>query len=171
MAEGASFRYDHLMPISIKETLFLRLFSISKIPLLYAAGPKVVSLSDEACVISLPFRRGNKNHLGSMYFGALCIGADAAGGLIAAKLLRELKTGKGSLIFKDFKADFLKRAEGETFFSCSVGAEIKAAVEKAASTGERVELPVPVIATVPSRFGSDPVAKFTLTLSLKVRQS
>jgi acyl-coenzyme A thioesterase PaaI-like protein len=171
MAKDHSFRYDWGMSFSIKETLFLRVFSITKIPLLYAAGPKVVSLSDEACVISLPFRRGNKNHLGSMYFGALCIGADAAGGLIAAKLLRELKTGKGSLIFKDFKAEFLKRAEGETFFSCTVGSEIKDAVEKAASTGERVELPVPVTAMVPSKFGSEPVAKFVLTLSLKVKRS
>ena len=171
MAKEGPFRYDRPMSFSIKETLFLRLFSITKIPLLFAAGPKVVSLTDEACVIALPFRRSNKNHLGSMYFGALCIGADAAGGLIAAKLLRELKKGKGSLIFKDFKAEFLKRAEGETLFTCATGLEIKQAVEKAASTGERVELPVPVTATVPSKFGTEPVAKFILTLSLKVRQS
>ena len=159
------------MAFSIKDTIFLRAYSLTRIPLLFAAGPKVVALDDEKCVISLPFRRGNKNHLGSMYFGALCIGADAAGGLIAAKLLRNLKEGKGSLIFKDFNARFLKRAEGETFFTCSVGKQIQEAVQKAAQSGERVEMPVPIIATVPSKFGDEPVAEFLLTLSLKVKRS
>ncbi|MBU6153315.1 MAG: DUF4442 domain-containing protein [Bdellovibrionales bacterium] len=158
------------MPISIKDTIFLRAFSFAKIPLLFAAGPKVVSLDDHTCVISLPFKRRNLNHLGSMYFGALCIGADAAGGLIAAKKLRELKSGKGSLIFKDFTAKFLKRPEGETHFTCRVGDEICKAVERAAATGERVDLPVPVTATVPSISGDEPVAEFILTLSLKVKR-
>jgi acyl-coenzyme A thioesterase PaaI-like protein len=158
------------MPISIKDTLFLRAFSFAKIPLLFAAGPKVVSLDEKSCVIALPFRRQNRNHLGSMYFGALCIGADAAGGLIAAKRLRELKSGKGSLIFKDFTAKFLKRPEGETYFTCQSGDLIREAVERAASTGERVDLPVPVIATVPSLSGDEPVAEFMLTLSLKVKK-
>ncbi len=153
-----------------KETLFLKMFSFARIPLLFRAGPRIVSLDEESCVISLPFKRGNRNHLGSMYFGSLCIGADAAGGLIAAKLLRDLGLGAGSLVFKDFKAEFLKRAEGETFFTCSSGAGIKKAVQQAASSGERVQLPVPVIATVPSKFGDEPVARFVLTLSLKVKQ-
>ena len=159
------------MPISIKDTIFLRAYSFAKIPLLFAVGPKVVVLDEEKCVVAIPFRKGNKNHLGSLYFGALCIGADAAGGLIAAKLLRNLKSGKGSLIFKDFTAKFLKRPEGETHFTCLVGAQIKAAVEQAASSGERVEVPVPITATVPEKFGDEPVAEFLLTLSLKVKRS
>jgi hypothetical protein len=156
------------MPTSIKDTIFLRAYSFWKIPLLFAAGPRVVSLNDRECVIALPYRRGNLNHLNSMYFGALCIGADAAGGLIAANLLRKLKSGKGSLIFKDFQARFLKRPEAETHFTCSAGEAIRAAVEKAAESGERVDLPVPVTATVPSKSGQEPVAEFVLTLSLKV---
>ena len=105
-----------------------------------------------------------------MYFGALCIGADAAGGMIAAKLLAQLKGAKGSLIFKDFKANFLKRPEGDTIFTCKDGARIKAAVDQAHQSGERVDLPVHVIATVPSKFGDEPVATFVLTLSLKVKK-
>ena len=158
------------MQISIKDTLFLRAFSFAKIPLLFAAGPKVVMMNEEKCIISLPFRRGNKNHLGSMYFGALCIGADAAGGLIAAKLLRELPSGKGSLIFKDFQAKFLRRPEGETFFECNAGSLIREAVNRSWESGERVEVPVQIVATVPTKSGVEPVAEFMLTLSLKVRR-
>jgi len=156
---------------SWKDTLFLRAFSFGKIPLLFAAGPTVLELDDQHCVISLPFKRRNLNHLGSMYFGALCIGADAAGGLIAAKLLREVKSGKGTLIFKDFNAKFLKRPEGETHFTCNAGAQIREAVARADTTGERVDLPVAVTATVPSISGSEPVAEFVLTLSLKVKRN
>ena len=105
-----------------------------------------------------------------MYFGVLCVGADVAGGIIAARLLTKVKKGKGSLVFKDFKANFIKRAEGKTIFTCVDGAKIKEAVQKAEESLERVELPVTVIATVPDQFGSEPVAEFVLTLSLKVRR-
>jgi acyl-coenzyme A thioesterase PaaI-like protein len=152
-----------------KETMLVRAFSFSKIPLLFFTGPTVEKLNAEECVIAIPFHRRNKNHLGSLYFGALCVGADTAGGLIASNLLRKVKRGKGSLIFKDFQAKFLKRAEGKTYFTCKDGARIKEAVNKAEESMERVEIPVHIIATVPDRFGDEPVAEFTLTLSLKVK--
>ena len=102
-----------------------------------------------------------------MYFGALAAGADCAGGLIAMRLIETEGRGKVSLIFKDFHADFLKRAEGDTFFTCTQGEEIQALVRKAIESGERQNLPVHLTATVPSKLGEEPVAKFTLTLSLK----
>ena len=105
-----------------------------------------------------------------MYFGALCIGADAAGGFIAAKALQKVKNGKGSLIFKDLSAKFLKRAEGRTLFTCNDGLAIKEAVKRAEESLERVDLPVTVIATVPDKFGEEPVAEFVLTLSMKVKK-
>ena len=155
---------------NLKETFWVRIFAFVKIPLLYFARPRIIEMSDEVCIVSLPYTRMNKNHLGSLYFGALCIGADAAGGLIAMRLLRKLSRKKGSLIFKDFQAKFLKRAEGETHFTCNDGSAIAEAVARAALTFERIDLPVHVTATVPKKFGSEPVAEFVLTLSLKVRK-
>ena len=40
-------------------------------------------------------------------------------------------------------------------------------MEEADRTGERVTLPVEVVATVPSRYGEEPVARFRLDLSMK----
>lgn len=156
--------------ISFKDTLFLRAFSFYKIPLLFFVNPSVVKMDDDEAVIAIPFLRRNKNHLGSMYFGTLCIGADAAGGIFAAHALQKVKNGKGSLIFKDFKANFLKRPEGKTYFTCKDGKAIAEAVKKADETLERVDLPVTIIATVPEKSGSEPVAEFVLTLSLKVKK-
>lgn len=158
------------MNISFKDTLFLRAFSFAKIPLLFFVNPSVVRMTEEEVVVAIPFLRRNRNHLGSMYFGTLCVGADAAGGLIAAKALEKVKNGKGSLIFKDFQAKFLKRPEGRTYFTCKDGLAIREAVRRADESLERVELPVRIVATVPEKSGEEPVAEFTLTLSLKVKK-
>jgi acyl-coenzyme A thioesterase PaaI-like protein len=101
-----------------------------------------------------------------MYFGVLACGADIAGGLMAMRLI-ELKKEPVNLIFKDLKADFLKRAEGDVIFECKDGPKIQALVKRAIETGERQSEPVEIIATCPSKLGDEPVAKFTLTLSLK----
>jgi len=155
-----------ILPLRTQATLYLRWFGFSKIPLLLYVRPSVVLLNDAKVIVRIPFRRRTKNHLKSMYFGALAIGADCAGGLIAMQQIRASKEPV-ALIFKSLHADFLKRAEGDVLFTCTQGREISALVAEAIQTGERVEMPLKIIATVPSKFEDEPVAVFTLVLSLK----
>ncbi len=104
--------------------------------------------------------------MNSMYIGALTIGADLAGGFLAMRHIE--KTGKKIvLIFKDMKADYLKLIEGDAYFTCTDGEKVKAAVNLAASTGERQNVPVQISVTVPSHLGDEPAAEYTLTLSIK----
>ena len=125
----------------IKATWFIRSFGLTKIPLILYCRPSVISLTEETMIIKIPFKRRNKNHLKSMYFGVLAVGADVAGGVLAMDLIR--KSGrKISLIFKDFKADFLKRPEGDTYFTCNDGLAIKKSIEETINTGERVNMPL-----------------------------
>ena len=147
----------------------LRALGAFKIPVLFFLSPTVVEVNDYRCVVQIPLTRRSKNHLGSMYFAALAAGADCAGGLIAMKLVDEAAScgKKISLVFKDFKAEFLKRAEGDVLFTCEDGQAIRQMVERVAASGERETLPVHVTATVPSKLGKEPVAQFTLGLSLK----
>lgn len=147
-------------------TLFVRYFGIMKIPLLFYVRPSVLELNNEKVIIKIPLRRRTRNHLKSMYFGALAIGADVAGGLIAMNLIRESRQPV-SLIFKYLNADFLKRVESDVYFTCIQGREIAGLVQSALNSEERVEMPVEVIATVPDLLGDEPVAKFILGLSLK----
>ena len=154
------------LPEGVRDTFFVRAISFLKIPMLYFVSPSVIELNKNKCVVKIPFAKKNRNHLNSMYFGVLSVGADISGGLIAMKCIYE--SGQNvALIFKDFKADFLKRAEGDTYFTCTQGEEISQLVQKAIETGQRVDMPVHITATVPSKSGEDPVAKFILTLSLK----
>ena len=155
-----------LISHNLKETLKIRLLAVLKIPLMFFCRPSVLSINDEAVTIIIPFKRRTKNHVGSMYFGALSVGADLAGGYLAMHHISKVNK-KIKLIFKDFHADFFKRAEGDVHFVCDEGSQIKNLVEQVSQSGERGNMPVKVIAYVPSKFNNDPVAQFTLTLSLK----
>lgn len=150
----------------LKETLGLRLFGFTQIPLLWFISPRIIEMGDR-CVIDVPLKWRTRNHLRSMYFGVLSAGADAAGGLLAMRLIQ--KSGQNvSLAFKDFHAEFLKRAEGTTRFTCEQGPEIREFVARVMASSERLHMPVHITATVPSSSTpTEPVARFTLTLSLK----
>ncbi len=149
----------------LKATALVRLLGV-RIPIILFVGPTVEELDDATCAVRIPLGYRTKNHLGSMYFGALHVGADLAGGLHAARAVYSGHRGV-KIIFKDCRSEFLKRADGDVLFRCRDGARVRAAVEEADRTGERVTLPVEVIATVPRKYGDEPVARFTLGLSLK----
>ena len=128
--------------------------------------PRVVNVSDTEVVLSIPLNRRTRNHVGSMYIGAMTVGVDFVTGLTAMISIKKSKKNI-VLIFKDLKSSFIKRAEGETFFTCNHTKEIKAAVKKVVDSKQRVNIEVPIIATVPEKFGDEPVADFTITLSMK----
>ena len=90
----------------------------------YLVMPKVLEINERRCVVRIALNWRTRNHLRSMYFGALCIGADVAGGLIAFHLSSK-QNAKVSFVFKDMKAEFLKRAEDDVHFSCEDGATIR----------------------------------------------
>ncbi len=147
------------------ETAVIRLFAL-QIPTLLFLGPRVLEVDEEGCAVEIPLGWRSRNHVGSMYFGALCAGADVAGGLNA---IRAIRSGhpRVVLLFKDLKADFLKRADGDVVFRTRDGRVAAEAVRQADETGERITVPVAVVATVPKKYGDEPVARFTLSLSVR----
>ena len=149
----------------LKEALLVRALAL-KIPMFFWLGPRLLELDDERCAIEIPFGWRSKNHLNSMYVGALCAGADLASGVHAAKLIQE-RYRNVKLVFADMRCEFLKRADGDVVFRSRDGRRVAEAVRQADETGERVTLPIEVVATVPRKYGDEPVARFTMGLSLK----
>ena len=125
-----------------------------------------MDVNKKEVILSIPLNRRTRNHVGSMYIGVMTVGVDLVAGLTAMLKIRDSKKNV-ILIFKDMTSNFLKRAEGDVHFICKIREKIDKAVEEAIESGERVNLLVPVIATVPDKFGNEPVAEFTITLSLK----
>ena len=158
------------MALSLKErfkyNFYLWYFGLTQVRLIHYCRPKIVDVNKDGVTLFMPLDRRTRNHVRSMYIGAMVVGVDMVTGFTALLKIRESKRNV-ILIFKDLKANFLKRAEGDIHYICSEGKAISAAVEEAIRTGERVNLPVPVIATVPDKFGGEPVAEFIITLSMK----
>jgi acyl-coenzyme A thioesterase PaaI-like protein len=151
-----------------KLTLILRVFGFFKIPLIFFVKPTVVELTETKCVVKIPLNRRTKNHLGSMYFGALGIGADVAGGLHAWDMIEKSKQ-KISLVFKSFKAEFVKRPEKDVYFICEDGAKVAALLKKVIETGERHSQIMKIRACTKTENGFEDAALFDLELSLKKR--
>ena len=150
----------------LKTNLFIKYFGLTKVPLIFYCRPKVVEISSKSVTLKIPFIRRNKNHVGSMYLGSMAVGADLASGLLSFNLLSK-SSKKVVPLFKDMKSDFFKRAEGDVHFVCNEGDKINSMIEKAISNQVRVNESISVTAFVPDKLGNDPVAKFSLTLSLK----
>lgn len=151
-----------------QQTAKVRAWALRYVFLLYFVKPRILEVSADRCEVVIPLNWRTRNHLRSMYVGTLCIGADVAGGLISFFLATEQKA-KILFVFKDLKADFLKRAEDDVHFSCEDGPVIQDLVKRTLETGERQEATVHVTARVPCKLGDEPVATFEMTLSLKRR--
>lgn len=104
--------------------------------------------------------------LDSMFFGALATGFDLAGGWAAFQKAERLNVG---LVFRDATLQFLKRADGDVHFVCNDGKKIDDALAEISSNpSQRVNVPIEVLAFVPSKY-KDPVATAKMTLSMRKR--
>jgi hypothetical protein len=159
---------SQLSPLA-QANLFLKLFGLTKVPLIFYCRPKVIELNEKRTIIKIPFRRRTKNHLNSMYFGALCIGSDIAGGMIAMHTFRNMNRLDliKSLAFKDLKVDFLKRPETDVYFICEDGDKISEMIRKTLESGERINDAVNIKAAISPDANAEVYANFVLTLSLK----
>lgn len=134
-----------------------------KIPMLSYTGVKLIELNDNEAKVSIKLKRRTKNHLNSMYFGALAIGADVAGG-IHAFYYAEKMNKKISFAFKGMNAQFFKRAETDCVFVSNDGKKVEAAVLLSIKTQERVNETTKVIAY---NLANEVVAEFEMIVSIK----
>ena len=147
----------------MKRKLFL--LGMFKIPMVGFVRPKLLELNDQSSRIKIRLKRRTKNHLGSMYFGALAIGADLAAGLHAF-YYAEQSSKKMSFAFKGVKAEFLMRGESNIVFVSNQGDVIQTAVQEALSSGERINKVIEVLAI--DDVGNH-VAKFEMIVSIKFK--
>lgn len=149
-----------------KAQRMLWLFGIFKIPMIGFVRPKILEFTDKRMVVKIKLRRRTKNHLNSMYFGVLAVGADLSGAFQAFAVAKE-RNRKISLAFKDFQANFIKRPESDVYFISEAGDFIGECVDETIRTKERVTQPIQVNAYVNYPENPELVAEFTLGLSVK----
>jgi hypothetical protein len=153
---------------NFKFTSFLHLYGLAKIPLLVFISPRAVEVGDKKFIIKIPLGYRTKNHLGSMYFGALGVGAELSIAAPAVVAIAESKQ-KIDFIFKDYSAKYIKRADGHVHFICEEVEAVKSLIEQAKTSGERIERKLSGYAIVPSKSLTDKIMTYELTLSVKNR--
>lgn len=146
---------------------FLWYFGHFKVAMIGYVRPKIMKLDDQTIIVKVPLRRRTRNHLNSMYFGALSVGADIAGGLHGFYHAQKSQQ-KVSLAFKSFEAKFLKRPESDVYFVCSMGEDVKSMIESSSLSKERVNQMIEIKAYTHYFSQAEEVAHFRLELSLKV---
>ena len=135
-----------------------------RIPLIGYTNPKLLSIDDQSVRVRIRLRRRTKNHLNSMYFGALAVGADIAGGIQVFYFSKML--GKEiSFAFKGMNAQFIKRAESDIIFESTQGELVKAAIDKSIAEKIRVNESIEVRAINDAQ---EIVAKFDMIISVRV---
>ena len=148
-----------------KMNWLLFLLSRFKIPMIGFVRPKLLVLNHTDVEVKIRLRRRSKNHLNSMYFGALAIGADVAAGIHTFYFSEKLGK-KVSFAFKGMNAEFIKRAESDIVFTCNQGDIIKKAILK--SDAEKIRINETVLVNAID-VNKEIVAKFDMIVSVKVK--
>lgn len=148
---------------SMKRKLFL--LGLVKIPMIGYVKPRLIQLDEREAAVRIRLRRRTKNHLNSMYFGALAVGADVAAGLHAFYFADKMGK-KVSFAFKGMNAEFLMRAESTIVFVSEDGAKVSDAMQRSLQQDERVNEPINVIA---KNNKDEVVARFEMIVSVRVK--
>lgn len=135
-----------------------------KIPMLFYCRPKLLQFDETFAVVRIRNRRRMRNHLRSIYFGALMVGGDTCAGLHAYAYSVQ-RNKKISLAFKSCSAQFFRRAETDVLFVSSHGKKIEEMMEIAEKTKERQNLIIPIDVFDKE---NEKVARIEMELSVKI---
>jgi hypothetical protein len=113
----------------------VRWFFLRHIPTLLWWGVRVDAITGAGAKVSIPFSWRTQNPFRSTYFAAQAGAAELSTGLLAL-LATQQEERKFSTLITRQEGDFLKKATKRVVFHCDQGAELRAAAERAAATGE-----------------------------------
>ncbi|RPD44724.1 PaaI family thioesterase [Paracnuella aquatica] len=143
----------------------LRLFLLRKLPAAAFSGLRIVSVNEGACTVSVPYRWSTTNPFRSTYFACLSMAAELSTGVLSMAQVWGRKPPVSMLVI-GMEARFFKKATGTTFFTCSDGAAIKDAVEKAVQNGTSQTISVH---SEGKNSQGEPVATFVFEWSFKAK--
>lgn len=122
---------------------------------------KVKEISEEKCVVTIPYFWRSQNPFKSIYFAALAGAAELSTGALCQFSM----AGKGqySMLVVDFRAEYHKKANQKISFTCNQGKELFALIDGLAA-GQTGSLTMVSEGKNPQ---GETVAKFYVTWSFK----
>ncbi len=150
----------------ITNAFWYRLFMLSKLPMAFFSGLKIVSLSPQQAMISVKFKWINQNPFKSIYFAVLSMAAELSTGILAfAQTYKQHP--KVSMLVVKLEAEFYKKAIGTITFTCNDGDKIIAAMEQ--TIQQKIGTTVQCQSIGKNSDGEE-VARFIFTWSFKAKK-
>ncbi len=115
----------------------INVFLFTKLPAAFFCGVRLETINNQICKTRVKHRWLNQNPFGSMYFAVQAMAAELSTGALVLKEISD-SSQKVSMLVKEHKSSFSKKATGKIIFSCSDVAEVAQAVKKTCETGEGV---------------------------------
>lgn len=149
----------------ISNPFLFRLFLLQKLPLAFIAGVKVRRADKVVCTVSVPYKWLSQNPFRSIYFAALAMAAEMSTGILSMMAIQGASPAL-SMLVSNVEASFVKKADKRVYFTCTDGAKIFEAVQKAIQTGEGVTVKARSEGTMSD---GTVVAEFFITWSFKTK--
>ena len=144
-----------------------RLYVLFNLPMGWLAGMKIIDLTENHCITSVPFKWINKNPFKSIYFAVQSMAAELS---TATACMVAIQGHQPSiaLIIVDMKGQFYKKATGKVFFTCLHQGQTYDTVAQALASKKAQTLS---LKTVGKMSDGTLVSEFVFTWSFKQRQS
>lgn len=136
-----------------------------KLPLAAGAGLSLRRLDDSGCTVGLPGGWRTQNPFRSTYFAAQAMAAEMSTGA-PAMILVQSAPASIAMLLRGIEAVFTKRIQGPSLFTFEDVAGLKAAIAKAAASGESESYTGRSIGTGPD---GATASEFRVTWSFKRR--
>lgn len=151
----------------VKHPVKFRMFMFSKLPSAFFSGVRVLGISREKAIVTVPYKWFSQNPFKSTYFACLAMTAELSTGLLAMMNTYKRKPAVSMLVVS-MEANYFKKATGPTAFICEDGKLIADTVDEAIQTGEGRIVKVKSI-------GKDKegnlIAEFYITWSFKAKKN
>ena len=131
----------------------------------WLAGLRVRHFDEERCTVTIPYKYWTKNPFRSMYFAAQSMAAELSTGLFGFRYA-QLAQPRVSMLVVSVHAEYHKKAVGVITFTCEMGRDVQACVQRARDSGEPQSLEVKSIGRNAS---GEVVSQFAVTWSFKVK--
>ncbi len=149
----------------VESPLKFGMFLFTKLPSAFFSGVRVISLEEEYCEVSIPYKWFSQNPFRSTYFACLGMAAELSTGALAMAHLYKKNPAVSMLVVKS-ESEFFKKAIAKTIFRCEDGNTIKQTINEAIATKEAKTVTAKCIG---KNLNGDIVAVFSFTWSFKAK--
>lgn len=149
----------------MKSSFRMQLFLLAKIPSAFFSGVKIKQISEDKCVVQVPYKWFTKNPFRSTYFACQAMAAEmSTGALVMAQVFNHKPSV--SMLITQMSAEYFKKADSMTTFVCRDGLAIRDAIAEAIeSNGSNVI----TVRSVGTNASGELISEFTFTWSVRVR--